>query len=394
MAPEGPRIGLLAARLGAGAAVAVGAFLVLRPFLVPLAWAAMVALLTWPLYRRARTLTGRPGTTALLFTLGVFVVLGVPFTIVLANLAGEGTRLVEGIERWIEAGTPAPGWIARSPWLAAGFEELRQIRVLDPRQIGSWIQSYGSTVSGQVVGLASAVAGNVFSLLVMGVGLAIFYRDGDALALQAKRLAPVLLPYADEGFVERVGATLRAVVIGLLGTALVQGILAGIGFALFGVALPVALGALTFLASFVPAGTVLVWVPVALWLLIDGRTVAAIGLALWGSLVVSSTDNWLRPLLISGPARIPFLLVFLGVLGGLSAFGLVGLFVGPVLLSLAFTLLAEFGRPEHLEAAVAAEGASAGHGPAGGGSDRDGPGSHGSGRDGPGGRQRDGPGGR
>jgi predicted PurR-regulated permease PerM len=124
----------------------------------------------------------------------------------------------------------------------------------------------------------------------------------------------------------------------------VQGLIAGIGYAIFGVPSPVALGALTFVASFVPAGPALLWAGASIWLLLGGDTGAAIGMAVYGLLLVSSIDNVLRPLLISGPTQIPFLLVLFGVLGGLSTLGLLGLFVGPVVLSVAFALLAEFGK--------------------------------------------------
>jgi predicted PurR-regulated permease PerM len=128
----------------------------------------------------------------------------------------------------------------------------------------------------------------------------------------------------------------------MLGTALAQGILAGIGFALFGVPSPVFFGFATALASLVPGGPALIWIGASIWLYVSGSTAAAIGLALWGTFLVSSIDNFLRPILISGPTRIPFVLVFFGVLGGLATFGLLGMFVGPVLLAVAFGLAVEF----------------------------------------------------
>ena len=121
--------------------------------------------------------------------------------------------------------------------------------------------------------------------------------------------------------------------------------MAGIGFALFGVPSPVALGALTSVASFVPMGPVVLWGGAALWLLMSGHVGAAVGMALWGAGLVSTIDNVLRPILISGgQTRIPFLLVFFGVLGGLVAFGMLGLFLGPVVLAVAFALVADFAR--------------------------------------------------
>jgi predicted PurR-regulated permease PerM len=144
---------------------------------------------------------------------------------------------------------------------------------------------------------------------------------------------------------EHVGGVVRAVVFGLIGTALVQGVVAGIGYALFGVPSPVALGALTFVASFIPAGPALLWAGASLWLLLGGQTGAAIGMALYGLLLVSSIDNVLRPVLISGgEVPVHFLIVFFGVLGGLAAFGMLGLFLGPVLLSVTFVLAQQFAR--------------------------------------------------
>ncbi len=340
----GPRVGLNVARVGLGLALAAGSYLVLQPFLLPMAWAALIALMTWPLYRYARRLTRRPALTAGVFTLVVFLTVGVPLTIFLANLGSEATRLVLGVQEWLKAGAQLPAWVTDRPWLMQWVGELEHVNVLDPAVIAGWVQSYGGLVSSHLVDLAGGVARNVLSVTITLIALFCFYLDGERLVSHVRRMAPVLLPYASEGFVERVGASIRAVVFGLLGTALVQGTLAGIGFAVAGVGVPVALGALTALASFLPVGTVLVWIPAAIWLALSGERVAAIGLALWGGLVVSTADNWLRPLLISGTTQIPFLLVFFGVLGGLSAFGVLGLFLGPVLLSVSFTLLAEFTR--------------------------------------------------
>lgn len=339
-----PRVGLAVARVGLGLAIATGSFLVLRPFLVPMAWAALVALMTWPIYRRARRLTGRPTLTAALFTGVVFLTVGVPLTIFLTNLGSEATRLVLGVQDWLKQGAVLPAWVTERVWLMRWVEEFDHVNVLDPKVIGGWVQSYGGIVSGRLVDLAGAVAQNVLSVTITLITLFCFYLDGERLVEHGRRMAPVFLPYASDDFVERVGASIRAVVFGLLGTALVQGTLAGIGFAVAGVGVPVALGALTALCSFLPVGTVLVWVPAAAWLAVSGETLPALGLSLWGGLVVSTADNWLRPLLISGSAQIPFLLVFFGVLGGLSAFGILGLFLGPVLLSVSFTLLAEFTR--------------------------------------------------
>jgi predicted PurR-regulated permease PerM len=161
---------------------------------------------------------------------------------------------------------------------------------------------------------------------------------------QARRLAPLLFPSAPVLFLDHIGDVVRAVVFGLLGTAVAQGAIAAVGFAIFGVPSPVLLGVVTAFGSFIPFGPTLVWIVAVIGLFLGGHTGAAIGMAIWGTLLVSTVDNVLRPLLISGPTQIPFLLVLFGVLGGLASLGLLGLFVGPVVLSVAFALLAEFGK--------------------------------------------------
>ncbi len=344
MKGEDASAGLVVARVGAGLVLAAATYWVLRPFLVALAWAAIVAYVSWPLYRRVRDRTGRPTVAAGLFTAGVAVALGLPLGWILIAIASEATHLVTLLRDWLAAGAPLPEWVTASPLVAARVEELRHTPFLDPAKLGEYLARFGGQVSSQLVDIASGVARNLATfVLTLGV-LVFFYLEGERMLGQARRLAPVFFPHAPEGFLDQVGAVIRAVVFGLVGTALVQGVLAGIGLAVAGAPSPAFFGFATVILSFVPGGPPLVWGGATIWLFFVGHRAAAIGLLLWGALVVSSVDNVLRPILISGPTRIPFLLVFFGVLGGLSAFGLVGLFLGPVILSVAFTLLAEFPR--------------------------------------------------
>jgi len=342
--PEESSAGLGVSRVGAGLVLAAATYWVLRPFVVPMAWAAILAYVTWPLYRRVRDRTGRPTLAAGLFTAGVAVALGLPLAWILVTIASEATHLVTVVRNWLAEGAPLPAWMTANPVVAARVEELRQTPFGDPARIGEYVARFGGQVSSQLVDIASGVARNLATfVLTLGV-LVFFYLEGERMIGHARRLAPAFFPHAPAGFLDQVGAVIRAVVFGLVGTALVQGALAGIGLAVAGVPSPAFFGFVTVILSFVPAGPPLVWGGATVWLFVGGHRAAAIGLLLWGALVVSSIDNVLRPILISGPTRIPFLLVFFGVLGGLAAFGLVGLFVGPVILSVAFTLLAEFPR--------------------------------------------------
>lgn len=339
------RAGSVVARVGGGLVLLVGSAWVLAPFAVPLVWAGILAYVTWPLYRFVRHHTRRPRLAAGLFTLAMALLVGVPVAWILVALAREATHLIAVARAWVEAGAPFPAFVQDFPWLAERLAHLREESVVKPAAVAEYATRYASNVSSQLLGIAGGLASNAFKFAITMLTLFFFYVDGERLIEHAQRLARVVFPQAQEDLVPYIGAVVRAVVFGLLGTALVQGTIAGIGFALFGVPSPVALGALTAVGSFIPMGPALVWGGAVLWLLAGGWVGAAIGMAIWGAGLVSTIDNVLRPILISGgETRIPFLLVFFGVLGGLLAFGILGLFLGPVLLAVAFALIAEFAR--------------------------------------------------
>jgi predicted PurR-regulated permease PerM len=342
--PPEVRAGAIAARVGGGIGLLVATYWVIQPFLVPLVWAGILAYVTWPIYRWVTRVTKRPRLAAGLFTASVGLVVGVPLAWVLVALAGEATHLIGLVREWLDAGMPFPAWVMARPWLAERLTELKQDSVIEPSAVVSYATRYASQVTSQLASIASGLASNAFKFTVTLLCLFFFYLDGERLATQAARFVRIAFPRAPR-VLEHVGGVVRAVVFGLIGTALVQGVVAGIGYALFGVPSPVALGALTFVASFIPAGPALLWAGASLWLLLGGQTGAAIGMALYGLLLVSSIDNVLRPVLISGgEVPVHFLIVFFGVLGGLAAFGMLGLFLGPVLLSVTFVLAQQFAR--------------------------------------------------
>jgi predicted PurR-regulated permease PerM len=338
------RPGLVVARVGAGLGLAAAALIVLRPFLVPLLWAAIAAYTTWPLFVWVGRVTGRPRLAAALLTAAVAFGLGVPLGWVLATVANEAAHLVLLLQQSAGGPLTLPDWIASRAWLREPIEQLRATWLLDTHALRDLFTRNLSEVSSQLLSLAGGLARNVIQFAITLMALFVLYLDGEKVLAQARRLSAVFFPAAPEDFVDDIGSVVRAVVFGLLGTAVAQGAIASIGFAIFGVPSPVLLGMVTALGSFLPFGPTLVWMAAVVGLLLAGETGSAIGMTVWGALLVSTVDNLLRPLLISGPTQIPFLLVLFGVLGGLSTLGLLGLFVGPVVLSVAFALLAEFGK--------------------------------------------------
>jgi predicted PurR-regulated permease PerM len=175
------------------------------------------------------------------------------------------------------------------------------------------------------------------------VSLFFMFRDGEQFAAQVRRMLEQFFGAVRvEHYLHGIGATVRAVVYGIVCAAFAQGTLAGLGYWAAGLPAPIFLGALTFLVGLVPFVVPFMWAGASLYLFLTGKTVAAIGLFIWGLTAVSWIDNIVRPLVISGSTRIPFLLVLFGVLGGLAAFGLVGLFIGPVILAVVMAIWREW----------------------------------------------------
>lgn len=342
MAAPDPRPGLMVARILAGMILVGATLLILRPFLVPLTWAAIVAYMTWPLVGIARRRTRRPRWVAALFTVGIGFVAAIPLAWLLFQLAQEAGGFVESLRGWFAQGAPLPDWVLQHPRLAGVAQAWRQALLSEQSVLGDWIGRYGGRLSAGLGNAARGIARNLIAFGVTLLCLYTFYLDGERIIASARRVIALLFPSAPAEIVDQIGASVRGVVFGLLGTAIVQGILAGAAFAVAGVPAPVALGATTAVLAMVPAGPTLVGLATALWLLAVDRLGAAIGIGLWTVLVVASVDNLLRPMLISGPTRMPFLLVFLGVLGGLAWLGALGLFLGPVLLSVTFMLVVTF----------------------------------------------------
>jgi Predicted permease len=160
-----------------------------------------------------------------------------------------------------------------------------------------------------------------------------------------RRMVHQVLGQRGDNYLQTVANTIRAVIYGILATALAQGALAGLGYWAAGLPAPVLLAVITLLFSFLPFGTPLVWGAASIWLLVHGQIAAGVGLALWGALVVSWIDNLIRPLVISSAVHIPFLLVLFGVLGGILTFGLLGLFLGPVILAVLLAIWREWLQP-------------------------------------------------
>lgn len=318
-------------------------FWVLSPFLAALAWAGILAYATWPLYQRlSGRFAGRDTLCALLMTLAVAMTLLLPMVWVTSMLAGDLATASASLRHVAAEGLPplpagVRGWPGGA-WIAAQYERVQA----DPAWVRAQIDALGITDAQRLKAVAGGVGRNIAKFGLAVFALFFLYRHGDNVLSQFRIVATRWLGQAARGYIQAVGVTVRAVVFGIVLTALAQGALAALGYWVAGVAAPVLWGVITALVALIPFVGPVVWIGLSLSLLAQGESQAALGLFLWGALVVSWVDNLIRPLVISGPTRIPFLLVFLGVLGGLHAFGLIGLFLGPALLAISVAIWREW----------------------------------------------------
>lgn len=316
---------------------------VLSPFYAALAWAGILAYVTWPLYRRIhRRLAGRDTLAALAMTLGVALILFLPLAWVMFTVAGDVASAMSTLRRITADGLPPLPTAVRDwpmgEWLIAQYAHIQS----NPEWLRARIGELGLADPTAWKGIAGGLGRNLAKFGLAVFALFFLYRHGESVLMQFRRVATLWLGDAVRGYLAAVGVTVHAVVFGIVLTALAQGALAGLGYWVAGVPAPAMWGAVTALVSLIPFVGPVVWIGLGLSLLAQGETGAAIGLFLWGGLVVSWVDNLIRPLVISGPTRIPFLLVFLGVLGGLNAFGLIGLFLGPVLVAVSLAIWREW----------------------------------------------------
>lgn len=329
------------AQLAAVLLLVVGCFLVLRPFITAILFAAVVCVSTWPLYRwLLRTMKGRQNLAALAMTLSLILVIILPLALVAYNLADNVTAFYDRIRETIEAGPlEPPAWLTGLPlvgesirdyWhlIATSQEEMMTLlkRLLEPTR---QFLLAGGILLGQGVMEMSLAAFVSFFL----------YRDGEVLVSAVDVAMERLAGPHSANVLDTVNNTVRGVMYGLVGTALAQGIVATIGFAIAGVPAALLLGVATFVLSLIPAGPPLIWGGAAIWLFYQGSTGWGIFMLLWGLLLISSVDNVVKPLLISRGSNLPFILVMFGVMGGVFAFGFVGIFIGPTLLAVGFGLI-------------------------------------------------------
>jgi predicted PurR-regulated permease PerM len=328
----------------------IGSILVLRPFLASLILSAILAHASWPVYEwLLARLRKRPGAAAFAMTLLLLLTLVTPFAIMGVSLADNAAELLRRMSETLnEPLPPPPPWLDGIP-LAGTYLKEKWLLLMqeDEGALLLQLREYIMQLPLRDWGVkAGAALGQGVVLITVSVLICFFfYRDGPAITTRIQAAMERLTGHRAKTLIEVTAGTVSRVMNGILGTALAQSVLALIGFWIAGVPGAMLLGLLTFFLSIIPMGPPLVWIPAAVWLYLQGETGWAIFLVAWGLVLISSIDNVVKPYLISRGGSLPLLLVFFGVLGGLLAFGFIGVFLGPVILAVSYALLSEWLRP-------------------------------------------------
>ncbi|MDT9630620.1 AI-2E family transporter [Pseudomonas marginalis] len=319
-------------------------FWVMAPFWSALFWGAVLAFASWPLMvLLTRALGGRESLAAGILTLGWMLLVAVPLVWLGFNLADhvrDAVALIKDIQ--VDGLPEAPAWLGAIPFV--GERLVGMWNSIDEQGAALMVslKPYLGQVGNWLLARSAQIGGGILELTLSLVFVFFFYRDGPRLAMFVHRLLERLIGDRAGYYIELVAGTVQRVVNGVIGTAAAQALLALIGFLIAGVPGALVLGIVTFLLSLIPMGPPLVWIPATAWLAWKGDYTYAVFLGVWGTFIISGVDNVLKPYLISRGGNLPLVIVLLGVFGGLIAFGFIGLFIGPTLLAVAYSLLMDW----------------------------------------------------
>jgi predicted PurR-regulated permease PerM len=322
-------------------------------FLVPVLAALVIAFASWPLYRRLLAALGGNRTVAA--TLAILFIL----TFLVVPIALAGAYASDEVREWVgwaietnRHGAVTPHWIATLPVVGDWLNEQWTRNLGHPGGIGELIQLISGANIGSIYRGVLAAGGSAFGLLLallfMMIALFFAYRDGEHFAGQVDRLGERILPTRWERISRVVPATISSTVTGMTIIAIGEGVVLGVAYWLAGVPSPVTLGALTGIMALIPGGAPLSFTLVSIYLAASGSPMAGLALFIWGSVELFIVDKTLRPKLVGGPIKLPFLPTFFGLVGGVKTMGFLGLFIGPVLMALLVAIWREWLREVEL----------------------------------------------
>jgi predicted PurR-regulated permease PerM len=320
-------------------------------FLVPLAWAAVIAITVWPAYvRLANPLPG--GTTGTLAPLACTLLIGIillaPVILVVQHIGQSGDAAVRWVTELKENGIPVPGWITQAPLIGEALARWWEANLANPAAVLDWLRRFDLE---SFTAWTRALGGDVLHRLALFFVtlLALFFmlRDGAVIATRVLETVDRLLGHSGERLAEKMADAVRGTVNGTVVVAVAEGVLIGVGYVVAGVPYALLFAVLTAAFAMVPFGAWAAFTLAALVLLVQGgNLLAAAGVFGFGAAVMLIGDNFIWPALVGGAARLPFLLALVGIFGGLQAFGLIGLFIGPVIMAAGLVVWREWIDPQ------------------------------------------------
>lgn len=329
------------AQLAAIIIVLIGCYLVLHPFIPAILFAAVVCSASWPLYVRLRRALWSNSTLAALVMSFLLIVLVIGPSLLLAiSLSDNVNALADVIKSTLDGGPLAPPeWVARLPIIGELAAHYWQQFAISDDSLAAQLKGLVEPARAFLIGTGKAAGRGLLQLVLAAFIGFFFFRDGELLMSLIRKALDQLAGGLTTELVATIQNTVTGVVHGIFGTALAQAVVAVIGFMIAGVPAAWLLGVGTFFLSLVPVGPPLIWGGAAVWLMFQGETGWAIFILLWGLFVISAIDNVVKPYLISRASNLPLLVVVFGVLGGVIAFGFIGVFIGPPVLAVGLTLL-------------------------------------------------------
>ncbi len=316
-------------------------FWIMRPFLPSVIWAGMIVVATWPLMMKLETwLWGKRAPAVTVMTVAMLFLFIVPFSLAIVAIIENADQITAWVNPLTTKTLPAlHSWLNGIPVVGPKLAAAWQNSVAGPEGLSVRLAPYAGKILTWFLSQAGSVGMIALQFLFTVIIAAVFYAKGEVVSVTVIRFARRLGGNSGEEVVLLAARTVRGVALGVVGTALIQSLLAGIGVAVCGVPAATILTALMFMLCIAQLGPSLVLIPAVIWLYYSGQTTWGTALLIW-SIFVSTLDNLVRPLLIRIGADLPFFLIFAGVIGGLIGFGIVGLFIGPVVLSVTYRLVA------------------------------------------------------
>ncbi|MGM4895989.1 AI-2E family transporter [Tardiphaga sp. 839_C3_N1_4] len=315
-------------------------------FLPALIWATILAVALWPLYLKfaGRFSSGPSSLAAFIFTAIVALVLFTPLSLAIYQIAQQGDVLVRWLKQASESGVEVPDWVARLPLVAETLQTWWRANLSDPKAAAAWLQTVNADNASELFKtFGSQLLHRLFLLLFSLLTLFFLLRNGRAVTSRFLETCDRLIGNPGEGLVEKMVEATRGTVNGTILVAVGEGLLIGVGFLVAGVPTPVMFTIITIAFAMLPFGAWLAFTAAALVLVSgEGSGLAAAGVFLWGAIVMLAGDHFVWPTLVGGSARLPFLLAFVGIFGGIAAFGLFGLFLGPVIMAALLTVWREW----------------------------------------------------